>query len=184
MTKKPPIVVRDVTDADMARIQEIYAHHVLTGGGSFEQVPPDTAEMTRRRDAVRAEGYPYIIAEIDGLVVGYAYAGRYRPRPAYLYSVENSVYVDQQAHRRGIGVALLTELIDRCTAAGYRQMVAVIGDSENHGSIRLHRKMGFHQVGIVEAIGFKFGRWLDSVIMQRPLGPGADTKPDGPPEKN
>ncbi len=180
MTPPDPIEIRDATEADMPAIQEIYAHHVLTGGGSFEYDPPDLAEMVRRRAAITDEGYPYLVA-VDtansGKILGYAYAGAYRPRRAYRYTVENSVYVADDAHRRGVGRKLLAELIRRCTDAGYRQMIAVIGDSGNAGSIGLHRNMGFRQVGIVENVGFKFGRWLDSVTMQLPLGEGGDTPP-------
>lgn len=177
MTDPTRLVIRDATDADMPAIQAIYAHHVETGGGSFEYDPPDVAEMTRRRDAVQDGGYPYIVAEDAGEILGYAYAGAYRPRRAYRYTVENSVYVAAHAHRRGVGRALLAELIRRCTEAGFRQMIAIIGDSDNHGSIGLHCKMGFREVGTVENVGFKFGRWLDSVTMQLPLGDGGDTLP-------
>ncbi len=177
MTDAAPLVIRDATDADMAAIQAIYAHHVKTGGGSFEYDPPDAAEMTRRRDVVIGGGYPYIVAEAEGEILGYAYAGAYRPRRAYRYTVENSVYVAARAHRRGVGRALLAELIRRCTEAGFRQMIAVIGDSDNQGSIGLHRKMGFREVGTVENVGFKFGRWLDSVTMQLALGDGGETLP-------
>ena len=150
---------------------------VETGGGSFEYDPPDDVEMTRRRNAVIGGGYPYIVAEAEGEILGYAYAGAYRPRRAYRYTVENSVYVAAEAHRHGVGRALLAELIRRCTDAGFRQMIAVIGDSDNHGSIGLHRKMSFREVGTVENVGFKFGRWLDSVTMQLALGDGGETLP-------
>ena len=179
MTPTDNIILRDVTDADMAAIQAIYAHHVKTGGGSFEYDPPDVAEMTRRRDTVTGGGYPYIVAaDPDGRILGYAYAGAYRPRRAYRFTVEDSVYVSHDAMGRGVGALLLDDLIHRCTHLGFRQMIAVIGDSANHGSVKLHRKMGFRQVGTFENIGFKFGRWLDSVIMQRPLGPGGDSLPE------
>lgn len=173
-----PIIIEDATDSHMPTVCEIYAHHVRTGGGSFEYDPPDLDEIVRRRDAVRDAGYPYIVAIQGKQVLGYAYAARYRPREAYRYSVEDSVYVAKDATGLGIGGMLLGTLIERCTAAGFRQMIAVIGDSENHGSIALHRKMGFRQVGIIEKIGFKFGKWLDSVTMQLPLGPGGTSPPD------
>ena len=178
MTDPDPILIRDAADQDMTQIQEIYAHHVLTGGGSFEYDPPDVDEMARRRQTVIDGGYPYIVAEEGGNILGYAYAGPYRPRRAYRYTVENSVYVAENAHRRGVGQKLLADLIRRCTEAGFRQMIAVIGDTDNAGSISLHRKMGFREAGTIYAVGFKFGRWLDSVTMQLPLGDGADTLPD------
>lgn len=178
MSTSDTIQVRDATEADMAAIRDIYAHHVATGGGSFEYDPPDVAEIIRRRAAVVDAGYPYILAEDAGRVLGYAYAGAYRPRRAYRYTVEDSVYVAEDAHRRGVGQKLLAELIRRCTAEGYRQMIAVIGDSGNAGSISLHRKMGFREVGVIRNIGFKFGRWLDSVTMQLALGDGGDSLPE------
>ena len=178
MTNAHPILIRDAADHDMPQIQEIYAHHVLTGGGSFEYDPPEVDEMARRRQAVIDGGYPYIVAVEGEKVLGYAYAGPYRPRRAYRYTVENSVYVAENAHRRGVGQKLLADLIRRCTEAGFRQMIAVIGDTDNAGSISLHRKMGFREAGTIYAVGFKFGRWLDSVTMQLPLGDGADTLPD------
>ncbi len=171
------MTLRPAVPADMPVITEIYAHHVRTGGGSFETEPPDLDEMTRRHATVCDAGYPYIVAVEDKTVLGYAYAARYRPREAYRYAVEDSVYVAAGAAGRGVGTRLLAALIETCTEAGFRQMVAVIGDSENASSIALHRKMGFRQVGVIHSIGFKFGRWLDSVTMQRPLGPGGDSLP-------
>jgi len=172
------LVVRDARDDDMPAIRAIYAHHVQTGLGSFEETPPDVAEMLRRRAVIIDDKLPYLAAEVDGRLAGYAYAGRFRPRSAYRYSVEDSIYVAPEAGRRGVGKALLAELIERCTRAGYRQMIAVIGDSANHGSIRLHAAAGFVQAAHLHAIGFKFGRWVDSVMMQRPLGPGQSTLPE------
>ena len=174
--------VRESTDADMPRIHRIYAHHVRTGLGSFEEVPPDLAEMRRRRDEILARGLPYLVAELDDPAIpdgigGYAYAGAYRTRSAYRYSVEDSIYTAAEAHRRGVGRALLDELVQRCTALGYRQMIAVIGDSANYGSIGVHEAAGFKQVALMPAIGLKFGRWVDGVIMQRPLGDGQTTLP-------
>ncbi|MFQ5764791.1 MAG: GNAT family N-acetyltransferase, partial [Rhodospirillales bacterium] len=142
-----------------------------------EMVPPDVAEMTRRRDALLEAGYPYRVAEVAGAVRGYAYASSYRPRPAYRYTVENSVYVARDTQRRGIGRRLLEDLIGRCTALGFRQMIAVIGDSDNASSIGLHRDLGFAEIGTLPSVGFKFGRWVDSVTMQRALGDGDDTLP-------
>lgn len=161
----------------MARCAEIYAHHVLYGTASFEVEPPDLAEMKRRRAAVLDIGLPHLVAERQGRVVGYAYAGNWRPRLAYRFSVEDSIYIDKDVVGQGVGKALLPVLIDRCTALGKRQMVAVIGDSAQTPSIRLHAACGFEMVGTLKNIGFKFGRWLDSVLMQRPLGDGADKPP-------
>ena len=171
------LVVRASTEADVARCAEIYAHHVLHGTASFELDPPDLAEMKRRRAAVLDLGLPHLVAERDGWVLGYAYAGNWRPRPAYKFSVEDSVYIDKDAVGQGVGKALLPVLIGQCAALGKRQMVAVIGDSGSTPSIRLHASCGFRMVGTLENIGFKFGRWLDSVLMQRPLGKGATDAP-------
>ena len=170
------VVVRASTEADVARCAEIYRHHVLYGTASFEVEPPDVAEMTKRRAAVLALGLPHLVAERDSRVMGYAYASNWRPRPAYKFSVEDSIYIDKDAVGQGIGRALLPVLIEQCTALGKRQMVAVIGDSAQTPSIRLHASCGFEMVGTLKSIGFKFGRWLDSVLMQRPLGSG-DSKP-------
>ncbi len=178
MPSEAAVKIRSVQPSDLAEITAIYAHHVLHGASSWELEPPDQAEMTRRADALKAGGYPYLVAEIAGKVVGYAYAGPYRPRPAYRFTVEHSVYVDENARRGGIGGALLSALIETCTTNGYRQMIAIIGDSQNQQSIDFHEKMGFSRVGIVRDIGFKFERWMDQVILQRALGSGADTPPD------
>lgn len=171
------LIVRASTGADVARCAEIYAHHVLHGTASFEVDPPDLAEMTRRRATVLDLGLPHLVAERGGRVLGYAYAGNWRPRPAYKFSVEDSIYIDKDAVGQGVGKALLPVLIDRCTAMGKRQMVAVIGDSAQAASIRLHAACGFAMVGTLANIGFKFGRWLDSVLMQRPLGSGGALPP-------
>ena len=171
-------VIRDVTDADMAAIQAIYAHHVIHGLASWEETPPDTAEMIRRRDAIIADGFPYRVAEHRGTVVGYTYASKYRPRPAYRNTVENSVYVAEDARGAGIGPKLLDDIIAQCTRVGFRRMVAIIGDSENTPSIKLHERAGFQMVGVIPACGYKGGRWLDQLIMHKALGPGADTPPD------
>lgn len=169
--------IRPATPADLPDIQRIYAHHVLTGLASFEETPPDLAEMTRRFSGLVEAGFPYLAAELDGRVVGYTYCGPYRPRPAYRYSVENSVYLAPEAAGRGLGRRLLEALIERATAIGKRQMVAVIGDSANHASIGLHQALGFRRVGTIEGAGFKHGRWVDSVLMQRALGPGLSAPP-------
>ena len=172
------VAVRHVRDADIPAIAAIYGHAVLHGVASFEVDPPDNAEMTRRMRAVVDAGFPYLVGEKDGRVLGYAYAGLYRTRPAYRNSIENSVYVSNDAHRLGVGRALLSELIEIATRAGYRQMIAVIGDSGNAGSIGLHRALGFTFSGTIHSVGYKHGRWLDSVIMQRALGLGDGSPPD------
>jgi len=165
---------------DVPAIQAIYAHHVLHGIASFEEEPPDQAEMARRMADVRARGLPYLVAEDrpgSGAILGYAYAGPYRARPAYRFTLEDSVYVLPGEGGKGIGSALLGALIGQCENLGYRQMVAVIGDSANAGSIRLHARHGFREVGVLHSVGFKHGRWIDSVYMQRPLGAGDTTLP-------
>ena len=172
------ILIREVADGDMEAIQDIYAHHVLEGLASFEETPPDVAELTRRRDAHLDAGYPYLVAEAEGRVLGYAYAAAYRPRPAYLHTVENSVYVATGTQRQGIGGRLLEGLIERCTEQGFRQMIAIIGDSDNDPSIGLHARLGFEMIGVLPSVGFKFGRWVDQVIMQRPLGDGGESLPN------
>jgi L-amino acid N-acyltransferase YncA len=163
------VVIRAAAPADIGAITRIYAHAVRFGTASFEIEPPDEAEMARRQRALIDGGFPYLVAEADGAVAGYAYAGPYRPRPAYRFSVENSVYVAPEAHRRGVGRALLDRLIAEAAARGFRQMIAVIGDSDQAASIALHRAAGFRLVGTIAAVGFKHGRWLDSVLMQREL---------------
>ncbi len=170
-------VVRDSTDADLLAIHAIYAHYVRHGLASFEETAPDVGEMERRRAALLAGNYPYIVAEADGAVAGYAYAGPYRPRPAYLDTVEITVYVAPEATGRGVGRALLSALIERVTALGYRQMIAVIGDSANEPSIRLHQALGFRRAATLTSVGYKLGRWVDSVILQRPLGDGDQAAP-------
>ena len=169
--------IRPAAPADIAAITRIYAEAVRHGTASFELEPPDETEMAHRFRSLLEGGYPYLAAEIDGTVVGYAYAGPYRPRPAYRFSVEDSIYIDPSAQRRGIGRALLERLIADATGLGFRQMIAVIGDSAQTASIELHRALGFRLIGTIEKVGFKFDRWLDTVLMQRALGPGATTKP-------
>lgn len=171
-------ILRDARESDMPAVQAIYAHHVIHGTASFELEPPTLEQMLQRRAGICANGLPYLVAERDGEVVGYAYATPYRPRPAYRFTVEDSVYVREGMAGFGIGHALLGAVIQHCTASGRRQMVAIIGNSENSASIRLHTRLGFRQVGVFESVGFKHGRWLDTVIMQRELGEGASTTPD------
>jgi L-amino acid N-acyltransferase YncA len=172
------ISIRPATPADIPAITRIYAHAVRNGTASFELEPPDEAEMTARLRTLLEGGYPYLVAESGGALLGYAYAGPYRARPAYRFSVENSVYVAPQAHRRGIGRTLLARLIAECEARGYRLMIAVIGDSAQTPSIELHHAAGFRLVGAFEGVGYKFDRWLDTVLMQRPLGKGSSAPPD------
>jgi L-amino acid N-acyltransferase YncA len=171
------ISIRPAGSADIPAITQIYAPAVRTGTASFEVEPPDEAEMARRQRVLLDGGYPYLVAELQGVVVGYAYAGAYRSRPAYRWTVEDSIYVVPQVHRRGVGRLLLDRVIDECAARDFRQMIAVIGDSQQAASIALHRAAGFRLVGTFEAVGFKFGRWLDTVLMQRALGSGASTAP-------
>ncbi|MBU0726326.1 MAG: GNAT family N-acetyltransferase [Alphaproteobacteria bacterium] len=173
----PEIVIRDATPDDVPSIRDIYAHHVLHGLASFEEQAPDLAEMTRRFQALSEAGFPYLAAFLDGVLVGYAYAGQYRPRPAYRHSVEDSIYVREGNAGKGIGRTLLSALLERCTACGFRQMIAIIGDSGNTGSIRLHESLGFERIGTIRSVGFKHGRWVDSVLLQRPLGSGDTTLP-------
>jgi phosphinothricin acetyltransferase len=170
--------VRDSTDADVPAIAEIYAHYVHSSLSTFEIELPSVEEMVRRRAETLANALPYLVAEIQQTVVGYAYAGRYHRRPAYRFTLEDSIYVRTGHVRQGIGAMLLSELIGRTTALGYRQMMAMIGDSANAGSIGLHAAFGFTHVGNLRSVGFKLGRWVDVVFMQRGLGEGARTLPD------
>jgi len=171
------VAVRPAALADIPAITRIYAHAVDHGTASFELTAPDQGEMTRRFNELTTGGFPYLVAVIDGTVVGFAYAGPYRARPAYRFTVENSVYVAHDSHRRGVGKALLDALIEASTEKGFRLMVAVIGDSNQAASIGLHEAAGFKHAGVFENIGYKFDRWLDSVLMQRALGPGASKPP-------
>jgi phosphinothricin acetyltransferase len=165
----PRIIIRPGERGDMQRAQEIYAAHVLRGTASFEEVPPDLDEMIRRRDAVLAAGLPYLVAQEGDVILGFAYATLYRTRSAYRHTAEDSVYVDASAAGRGAGKALLARVLELSAAAGYREMLAVIGDSGNVASIGLHSALGFRHVGTFTRVGLKFGRWLDTVLMQRSL---------------
>jgi L-amino acid N-acyltransferase YncA len=169
--------IRPAIAADLPFVTEIYDHAVRYGTATFELIPPDLAETTRRFGVLTEGGFPYLVAALEGRVVGYAYAGAYRPRPAYRFTVENSVYLKPAIHRRGIGLKLLQRLITESEARGYRQMIAVIGDSANAGSIGVHTRCGFEMIGTHPDVGFKFGRWLDTVMMQLALGEGGVTLP-------
>jgi L-amino acid N-acyltransferase YncA len=173
----PQQTIRPAIPADIPAIAAIYRPAVLEGTASFELESPSDAEMLRRFEAITGGGYPYFVAEIDGRVAGYAYASAYRTRPGYRFTVETSVYVAADAQGKGIGRALLAALIPACTAQGFRLMVAIIGDSANFASITLHRRAGFRFCGTIHAVGYKFGRWLDSVIMELPLGEGDASTP-------
>ena len=173
-----PVVVRAAADADLPAIAELYAHHVLTGTASFEVDAPTVKEMQRRHRDVVSRGLPYFVASLPGhgaALAGYAYATEYRSRAAYRHTVEDSVYVDPGCVRRGAARALLAAVIGTCETLGYRQMIAVIGGSDNSASISLHAALGFHHAGVLSAVGRKFDRWIDTVLMQRALGPGAST---------
>lgn len=175
-------LIRASRDADLPAITAIYAHHVLHGTGTFETVPPSVAEMGTRRADVLAKGLPYLVAEEAGTVAGFAYGNWFKPRPAYRYSVEDSIYLAPGLQGKGLGRALLAELLAGCEAAGIRKIMAIIGDSANAGSIGLHRALGFTQVGVVESCGWKMGAWRDIVIMQKTLGAGDTLPPLGVPD--
>ena len=171
------VEIRAAKPDDLAAVHAIYSHHVLQGLASFEEEPPSRDEIARRFRDVTGSGLSWIVAQYGADVAGYGYCSLYRSRSAYRYSLEDSIYVKPGMEGRGIGKLLLGELIRRCEGLGYRQMIAVIGDSANAASINLHASAGFLRVGMLRSVGFKFGRWVDSVIMQRPLGPGDATKP-------
>ncbi|MHA1164301.1 MAG: GNAT family N-acetyltransferase [Alphaproteobacteria bacterium] len=171
------VTVRNCTEADMARVTQIYGRSVREETASFEYDPPDLAEMLRRRAALLDAGYPYLVAEVDGQVEGYAYAGAYKTRPAYAGSVENTVYVNPDLQRGGVGRALMERLIQACEASGYRQMIAIIGDSAHVASIEFHKSLGFTYAGNIVSVGYKHGKWLDTVFLQRALGSGDKTPP-------
>lgn len=166
-------LIRPSHPDDAGALAAIYGHHVLHGTGTFELDAPDATEMARRRDDVCGKGLPWIVAESGGRVLGYAYANHFRPRPAYRFCLEDSIYLAPEAIGQGVGRLLLAELLARSTAIGARQMLAVIGDAANAGSIGVHAALGFEHTGVLKASGWKFGRWLDVVLMQRPLGLGA-----------
>ncbi len=172
-----PMNLRAASDADLASITAIYAHHVLHGTGTFETEPPSLADMTQRRADVLARGLPYLVAEDAGQVLGFAYCNWFKPRPAYRYSAEDSIYVAPDAARRGVGRALLEALCKEAQAAGVRKLIAVIGDSANDGSVGLHRACGFAPAGVIASCGWKFDRWLDIVLMDKVLGEGDSTPP-------
>lgn len=172
------MLIRAVLPEDAPQIAAIYAEAVLHGLGTFEETPPSTEEMAGRMRAVAVHALPWLVAEVDGRLLGYAYAAPFRPRAAYRYTVEDTVYVAPDAKGRGVGAALLDAVIARCTARGLRQLLAAIGDSDNAGSIRLHEACGFQRAGVLPAVGFKHGRWVDVVLMQRALGGGDVSVPD------
>src|ERR1700758_3791790 len=171
------VIIRPAMPGDIAAITRIYADAVLHGTASFEIEPPAEAEMLRRQTALLKNGYPYFAAEIESVVAGYAYAGPYRARPAYKWSVEDSIYVAPAMHRKGIGGLLLARLVAESTQRGFRQMIAVIGDSAQIGSIAVHERAGFNHIGTLRSVGFKHGKWLDTVLMQRALGKGDAAAP-------
>ncbi len=170
-----PLILRNSTDADLPAVQAIYAQAVLEGTGTFETEVPTVEEMARRRAEVLGRQLPWLVAERDGQILGYAYANYFRPRLAYRFCVEDSIYLAPAAQGQGVGRLLLAELIARCEAAGARQMLAVIGDAANAGSVGVHTALGFQHTGVLKSAGWKFGRWLDVVLMQRPLGEGDST---------
>jgi L-amino acid N-acyltransferase YncA len=174
------VIIRPASLEDAAAVAAIYGHHVLHSLGTFEETPPSVDEMTVRIDAVVSRHLPYLVAEDAGRLLGFAYAGPFRPRAAYRYTAEDSVYVAPEMMGRGVGKALLSQVIAACEALGLRQLTAVIGDSGNGGSIALHRSLGFQESGIGRAVGYKHGRWVDIVWMQRPLNGGAGASPSGP----
>ena len=170
-------LIRPSRDEDMAAITAIYRHHVLHGTGTFEIDPPTQADMRNRRADVLAKGLPYLVAEEDGQVLGFAYCNWFKPRPAYRFSAEDSIYVAPGLQGKGLGRALLAALCEQAEAAGVRKMLAVIGDSANAGSIGVHAALGFTHTGTVRSCGWKFDRWLDVVLMEKPLGAGDSTPP-------
>jgi phosphinothricin acetyltransferase len=173
-----PILVRDGANSDLNAVQRIYTFYVTHSLATFEETPPTVDDLSARRQIVLNAGLPYLVATLDDQVVGYAYATIYRLRPAYRHTIEDSIYVAQGFHAKGIGRALLTQLIQHCEAGPWRQMIAVIGDSQNAGSIALHKRLGFHHVGTFKAVGFKLGQWVDTVLMQRALGQGGRFPPE------
>jgi phosphinothricin acetyltransferase len=171
------MMIRPATQHDLAQVTAIYAHHVLHGTGTFETEPPSELEMTQRWQDVQNKGLAYLVAESDGKVLGYAYANWFKPRPAYRFSAEDSIYMHPDAAGKGLGTQLLHELLAQLEALGVRQVLAVIGDSNNMGSVGVHQKLGFQRIGVMHSVGWKFGRWLDVVMMQKTLGKGATIAP-------
>lgn len=174
----PPVTIRASRDEDVAAISTIYAHHVLHGTGTFETEPPSPADMAARRADVLAKNLPYLVAEQAGKVVGYAYCNWFKPRPAYRFSAEDSIYIANEARGQGLGAQLLAALEQAAQAAGIRKLIAVIGDSANAGSVGVHRKQGFSQVGVIKDCGWKFGEWRDIVLMEKVIGAGSTTRPE------
>lgn len=173
-----PFTLRACGEADIPAITAIYGHYVRTSPATFDEIAPTEADMARRHADLCAARLPFLAAtDPRGTVLGFAYAAYFRPRPAYRYTLEDSIYVAAEVTRRGIGHALLSSLIEHCAAAGFRQMIAMIGDSANAASIGLHAKAGFSRAGLLPAVGFKLGRWIDCVVMQRALGPGSANPP-------
>ncbi|HEY8571675.1 N-acetyltransferase family protein [Phenylobacterium sp.] len=172
--------IRPAAEADAEALAAIYGHHVLHGFGTFEEVPPPPAEIEQRRQAIVGRGLPYLVAEAEGRVLGFAYAAPFRLRAAYRYTAEDSVYIAPDAHRKGVGRAVLSAVLDECAALGLRQIVAVIGDSGNAGSIGLHAALGFEPIGTAQGFGYKKGRWVDLVLMQKSLNGGIGREPDAP----
>jgi len=170
--------IRASRDADVPAMTAIYAHHVLHGTGTFETEPPTEADMAARRADVLSKGLPYIVAERDGEVLGFAYCNWFKPRPAYRFSAEDSIYMAESARGQGLGAQLLAELSQIAEGAGVRKLIAVIGDSANTGSVGVHRKLGFTHVGVLKDCGWKFGQWLDVVLMEKVLGEGSTTRPE------
>jgi phosphinothricin acetyltransferase len=171
------VLIRPAGPGDIAAITRIYTDAVMHGTASFETEPPDEAEMARRQNRLLVKRFPYLVAEIDGSFAGFAYAGPYRERRAYDWSIEDSIYVAPELHRKGIGRLLLTRLVAEAEALGFRQMIGVIGDTANTASVAVHAAVGFRLIGTFQSIGFKHGRWLDTVLMQRTLGSGDATPP-------
>ncbi|MBW7832140.1 MAG: N-acetyltransferase [Simplicispira suum] len=171
-------LIRPSRDGDLDAITAIYAHHVLHGTGTFEIDPPSRSDMAARRTEVLSRNLPWLVAEQDGKVLGFAYANWFKPRPAYRFSAEDSVYVAEAARGSGIGRALLLALMEQAEAAGVRQLMAVVGDSANTGSIKLHQSLGFEHIGLMRSVGWKHGAWRDIVLMQRPLGSGDAQSPE------
>jgi L-amino acid N-acyltransferase YncA len=173
--------IRPSRDQDLPAITAIYAHHVLHGTGTFETEPPSEADMVGRRADVLAKGLPYLVAEEDGRVLGYAYCQWFKPRPAYRFSAEDSIYLHPDAQGKGLGKALLAELARQAEAAGIRKLIAVIGDSANKGSVGVHKALGFQPVGVIQSCGWKFGKWLDIVLMEKQIGAGDSSPPQSAP---